>query len=135
MTSNPPIQETRVTDALTQSTNESPPYTPFSDWLTQHAQGDVDIEMTLALAEVVQAVANHGKKGKVTLTVTVDNAGSGGRTVSTACTVEAKAPTADPEQSIFWVGDKGSLHRDDPYQQRMPLKRLPTEPRLPNTED
>lgn len=120
-----------MTDTAT--TNESPPFTPFSDWLTQHAQGDVDVEMTLALAEVVKAVASHGKKGSVTLKVNIDTAGSGGRTVETSCVVEAKAPTADPERSIFWVGDKGSLHRDDPYQQRIPLKRVPTEPPLPGT--
>jgi hypothetical protein len=116
------------------ASNESPPFTAFSDWLTDHAQGDVDVEMTLALAEVVQAVANHGKKGTVTLKVSINTAGSGGRTVETACEVEAKAPTADPERSIFYVGDKGSLHRDDPYQRRLPLRRI-TEPQLPHTTE
>jgi len=119
---------------MTTDTDESPPFTPFSDWITDHAQGDVDVEMTLALAEVVQAVTNHAKKGTVTLKVAIDTAGSGGRTVEISCTVDAKAPTADPERSIFYVGDKGSLHRDDPYQRRLPLKRV-SEPRLPNTTE
>lgn len=117
---------------MTDTANDSPPFTPFSDWLVDHAQGDVDVEMTLALAEVVQAVAAHGKKGTVTLKITVDTAGSGGRTVETSCVVDAKAPTADPERSIFYVGDKGSLHRDDPYQRRLPLKRV-GDPPLPGT--
>lgn len=120
--------------ASTDDTDKSPPFTPFSDWITDHAQGDVDVEMTLALAEVVQAVTNHGKKGTVTLKVAIDTAGSGGRTVEISCVVDAKAPTADPERSIFYVGDKGSLHRDDPYQRRLPLKRV-SEPHLPNTTE
>jgi hypothetical protein len=117
---------------MSELSDAAPPFTPFSDWLTDHAQGDVDVEMTLALAEVVQAVINHGKKGSVTLKVHIDTAGSGARTVVTACVVEAKAPTAEPERSIFYVGERGSLHRDDPYQRRLPLKRV-DEPKLPDT--
>jgi hypothetical protein len=109
------------------------PPTPFSDWLTDHAQGDVDVELTLALAEVVQAVSGIGKKGAIKLTVTVEPAGSGGRTVKTSCLVEAKAPTADPEESIFFVDAKGGLHRDDPFQARLPLKRVPPQAQLPDT--
>jgi hypothetical protein len=104
---------------------------PFSEWITDHAQGTVDDEMTAALASLVEAVAHHGKKGTVTLKISVDTAGSGGRSVETSCVVESKEPTADPERSIFFVGHGGSMHRDDPFQKRLPLKRVTPQPQLP----
>lgn len=122
-----------MTDTAT--TNETE-LRPFSEWITDHAQGTVDLEMTAALAELTQAVAHHGKKGAVTLKITVEPGGSGGRTVVTSCVVDAKPPIPDPEQSIFYVGDGGSLHRDDPYQQRLPLKRVGKDAPLPlNTQE
>ncbi len=114
-------------------TTTTEPLRPFSDWLTDHARGTVDQEMTAAMAEVVEAVSHLEKKGTVTLEVTIDTAGSGGRTVSTACVVKAKPPTPAPEQSIFYVAEGGSLDREDPFQKALHLKRVEREPRLPTT--
>lgn len=36
---------------------------PFSEWITDHARGTVDDEMTMAIAEVTEAVAHHDKPG------------------------------------------------------------------------
>lgn len=88
----------------------------FSDWITDHAGGAVDLELTALLAEVTEAVAHHGAAGSVSLTVKVAPAGSGGRTVVTACSTSAKPPAPAPECSIFYVGEGGTLHRNDPYQ-------------------
>lgn len=112
----------------------------FTEWLEDHAQGQVVDEMTVALAEVVQAVQTHGKAGSVTLKIKVDLAGSiGSRSVQTVCKVTTAPPEPAGEQSIFFVGEGGSLHREDPYQTRADFggARTPTteagEPRLPNT--
>ncbi len=88
--------------------------TQFSDWVTDHARGTVNDEMTAAFAEVVQAVTHLDAKGKVTLELTVEPAGSGGRTVVVAGKVTAKPPLPDPEVSIFYADGDGGLHRDDP---------------------
>lgn len=112
---------------------------PFSEWITDHARGTVDDEMTMAIAEVTEAVAHHDKPGTVVLKLKIEPAGNGGRTVATSCTVDAKPPQPGAEQSIFYVGEGGSLHRDDPYQTRLDVgdvRRLDTpsgEVRLPNT--
>jgi hypothetical protein len=98
--------------------DDTEPPRPFSEWITDHARGTVDDELTAALMEVTEAVSHLGKKGAVILRVNIEPAGSGGRTVTTACLVDARPPVADPEQSIFFVGEGGTLHRDDPYQQR-----------------
>lgn len=110
---------------------------PFSEWIVDHARGTVDDELTAAMAEVVEAVAHHGKAGSVKLTIKVDAAGSGGRTVTTSCHVEAKPPKAGAEQSIFYVGDGGTLHRDDPFQTRLDLRRPGDKPAatLPDLTD
>ncbi len=108
---------------------------PFSEWLTDHAQGQADDEMTAAVAEVVQQVAHLGKKGKVTMTVNIEPVGSGGRTVATECKVVAAPPLPDPEGSIFYIGEGGSLHREDPYQERLDLRQAPDDEVAPRALD
>lgn len=82
----------------------------FSDWIAKHARGDVDFEVGDALLEVTEAVIAHGKKGTVTLTVTVDR---NGRSVETFAEVKSKVPEANPESSMWFLGD-GELSKDDP---------------------
>lgn len=104
------------------------PIRPFHEWLLDQARGAVDDELTVALAEVVAAVAHLGGKGKVVLEVQIDPAGSGGRMVSTQCVVKTKPPLPPAEPSVFFVGDGGSLVRDDPYQARLfPTRRVDAE--------
>ena len=95
--------------------------TPFHQWLKGHARGTLDDDLTAALAEVTQAVTSLDRKGKVVVELTVEPAGSGGRTVAVAGKVTAKPPEPDPEVSIFYADGDGGLHRDDPYQTRIPV--------------
>lgn len=92
----------------------------FNDWLARHGRGVLNAEATAALSDVVQAVSDIGKKGKITLEIVVEPAGAGGRTVAIGGRVKAAPPSPDPELGIFYVGSSGSLHRDDPYVQRIP---------------
>src|ERR1044072_6162640 len=94
--------------------------TQFSTWLAQHARGTLDDELTATLAELVESVQDHEKKGELVLKLIVEPAGSGRRTVTVAGKVAAKPPEPAPEMSIFYVGERGSVHRDDPYVQRFP---------------
>jgi hypothetical protein len=96
-------------------------HTPFHEWLKGHARGTLDDELTAALAEVVEAVAHLEKPGKIVLELKVDVAGSGGRTVVTSGKVTTKPPEPAAEVSLFYVGEGGSLHREDPFQTRMPV--------------
>lgn len=91
----------------------------FHAWLEQHARGTLDDELTAALGELVKAVSELEKPGTLTLKLSVDVAGSGGRTVIIAGEVISKAPKPAAEASIFYVGDAGTLHRDDPFAQRL----------------
>jgi hypothetical protein len=96
-----------------------PPRPQFSEELRLLARGTVDDEATMGLSELVEAVRVLGKKGTMTVELTVEPAGSGGRTVTIAGKVAVKAPKPDPELSIRFVGDAGTLHLDDPYARRL----------------
>lgn len=89
---------------------------PFAEWIQRHARGTLNDEATQALAEVVQTVTDVGKVGKVIVEITVQPTGAGGRTVAVGGKVSTKMPAPAPELGVFYVGDAGSLHRDDPYQ-------------------
>lgn len=95
------------------------PITPFHDWIRDQQSGLTDDEITAAMAQVVEAVTHLGAPGRVSIDLAISPAGSGGRNVEVAVKVTAKPPQPRPTPSIYFVGDHGSLHRDDPYHARM----------------
>lgn len=95
---------------------------PFNEWLKSHARGTLNDELTLALGDVVEAVTHLDKPGKVVVELVIEPQGSGGRMVSVAGKVTAKPPVPAPEMSVFYAGEAGSLHRNDPYQQRIDVE-------------
>lgn len=92
----------------------------FAEELANLARGTLNDEATMALADLVEAVRALGKKGAMVVELAVEPAGSGGRTVTIAGKVKVKAPEPDPELSIRFVGDAGTLHLDDPYVRPIP---------------
>lgn len=91
----------------------------FADWLRQHARGSVNDEATAELADVVEAVTELGKTGKVTIEVTVEPSGRGGQSVILAAKVKTKKPEPAPEAGLFFVGRHGALHRNSPHHPQM----------------
>lgn len=92
----------------------------FHDWLEDHARGTLNDELTLALAEIVDACSTARKPASLTLRLDVSTSGDSGRMVVIAGRVKTKVPEPAAEQSIFFVGEGGSLHRDDPYAKPFP---------------
>lgn len=99
--------------------------TTFIEWIEQHRDGALDDELTDAMAKVVAACREVGKAGSVTLTITV---APEGRTVVVGDRVAVKAPEARRLPEIYFPDADGGLHRDDPYQQRLPLEQPSTVP-------
>lgn len=88
---------------------------PFNEWILDHARGSLNDEMTAALAELVLTVTSMEKaKGSVTLKITVEQAGTGDRTVLTSGEVVTKLPRPPAPRSVFYPDDAGGLHRSDP---------------------
>lgn len=101
--------------------------TLFSEWLKDHAQGHANDEITLDLADAVESTRVHNKPSEVTIKVKIEPAGGHGRQVTTAVTSVAKLAKGDPEVSIFYTGENGSLHRDDPFEPKLVAIEIPAD--------
>ena len=86
----------------------------LSEWIKTHARGQLDIEVGEAINDVAQAVMLLDKGGTVTLDLKLEK--TGGRLL-VAGRVKAKAPEADPEAGLYFLGETG-LSKDDPYQMK-----------------
>lgn len=92
---------------------------PFAAWLRELSKGRVHDQATDRLAELVTAIQETGKKGELTIKITVKpQPKMDGRAVLAEGAVTAKIPTADPASSLFFV-DGASLVRNDPEQQQI----------------
>lgn len=97
----------------------------FSAWLFLQRQGALHGELTVALAELTQAVMATDKSGSLTLTIKVKKAGRGIQMLVEDKVVLRK-PTAEVDPSFFFFDEEsGSLSRNDPFQPDLPLQSLP----------
>ena len=88
--------------------------------LNQLHRGSAVADASDALAEVVRAVRENGKKGKLTLSITVVPL-SKGDAVDLVCEVTTKIPKPNKGSSLFFVADDGTLLRNDPRQGELKL--------------
>ena len=88
--------------------------------LTQLRRGAAVVDASEGLAEVVKAVRENGKKGKLSLTITVVPL-SKGDAVDLVCEVTVKVPKPNKGSSLFFVADDGTLLRNDPRQGELKL--------------
>ena len=90
---------------------------PFSDWLREQQSGRTHDELTDALATLAAAVKETGKKGSISLTITVAPFDKGnGAALTVTDLVKVALPQHDRRKSIFYADDNGNLTRDDPMQ-------------------
>lgn len=95
---------------------------PFAAVLQDLAKGRVHAELSEKLAELTREVLACGKKGTLTLTVTVDLVGKGGETLAVSARVDAKPPRTTPPATVFFSDRVGNLSRNDPNQPTLPLR-------------
>lgn len=95
---------------------------PFTDVLGELAGGATLEKLTADLAEVVTAVCETGKTGKLTLKIDVKPNGMHGVSLDDA--IETKVPQEDRGQTLFFTDDEGGVHRRDPRQHEMPLRQV-----------
>ena len=100
-------------------------YRPIYDFLREHDQGRTADKMAEQLQTLVAAVAQEGKAGTLSLKITLKPMKSSGGVEVTA-EVKIAPPKETPGASIFFVSPENNLVRQDPRQQAMDLKPLPT---------
>lgn len=89
--------------------------------LGRHDGGTVVEVADQQLREIISAVHRTGKKGSVSITMTVAPNGEMGLEVS--CAVTAKAPGVQFGRSFYFIGRDGDLSREAPrYVQESLLK-------------
>lgn len=106
-----------------QDSPQEPVVRPFTEFLVQQANGRTHTELSQALHDLVAAVQETGKAGKVQLTVDVKLLNKNDdRALTVATTVAVKRPTADAPMSVFFIDTEGNLSRTDPRQMTLPLR-------------
>lgn len=98
---------------------------PFTDVLGEIRNGDLLVELTSEVYKVMRAVMETRKAGGIKLAVTITPTGKGFVTVTAAW--DSKIPEHDKEATTFFVSEDYSLHRDDPRQERLPLRAVETD--------
>ncbi|WP_186390478.1 hypothetical protein [Citrobacter freundii] len=97
--------------------------TPFSQQLAYINKGTLDAELTEALAEVIKAVRETGKKGAVTLTLNCGMLNTRDEnTMKVTPKVSRTIPELDRADTIMFATADGDLLRDDPSQTQLDLK-------------
>lgn len=95
----------------------------FMDFLREHRSGLTHSELTDALKELVAAVTDEHKGGKITLTISVKPLGKGDG-LEVACDLKLAPPTPTPGTSIWFATPSNELTRQDPRQQAMDLREI-----------
>lgn len=102
---------------------------PFAAVLQEIGGGKTHDRLSEQLADLVEAVTSTGKKGTLTLQVTVApiKAGNTSTLIVTGKTT-CKAPEGDDAapSSVFFPDAAGNLTRNDPNQPSLPLRGLET---------
>jgi len=93
------------------------------DFLREHRSGITHDTLSDALQELVAAVVQEGKAGKLVLTIGVKPMGKGDG-LEVSADIACKPPKETPGVSIFYPSPENNLVRQDPRQQTMELREI-----------
>ncbi|MFJ9128892.1 hypothetical protein ACIRJS_32800 [Streptomyces sp. NPDC102340] len=99
-------------------TGEVTEITEFSAFLVQHVGGRAHDEISTEMHQLLAAVSEHGKKGSLSIKVTVEppKGHVDGAPVVISIDSDLKAPKASAPPSLYFVDDDGNATRNDPRQ-------------------
>jgi hypothetical protein len=114
-----------VTTAPEQRTGE---IAEFAAFLVGHLGGRSHEQISAEMHELLGAVAEHGKKGELTIKVTVEppKGHVDGGPVAIGIDSALKAPKASAPPAIYFVDHDGNATRNDPRQMALDLRTAPT---------
>lgn len=94
---------------------------PFAAFVQEQRNGALHGELSDRIAELVLAVAETGKKGKLQLELTIAP-NADGMTVTVSDKIKVVPPEGERGAAIFFIGENGSLTRRNPAQTELPLR-------------
>jgi hypothetical protein len=92
---------------------------PITDVLREHDKGAAVIQASEELAELVEAVTNESKPGKLTITITITPNKKSKEAVFFGVETKLSKPKSTSPLSVFFTDENGGLHRRDPRQSEM----------------
>jgi hypothetical protein len=107
---------------------------PFADFLAEHNRGAGHTRASEELQRVVTAVRDTGKKGVLTVKVSVEPMKNAPDTLLTTVVVDAKVPEDAPKAAVFYADEDGNLTRTDPNQLQFDGLREVDQPTLRDTD-
>lgn len=93
---------------------------PFNDTFRDIEHGHLMDELTDLQQQLVTAVSNTNKPGKITIELNYKPEGQGQLTIK--ATVKSKIPEPARGSSLFFMTPEGNLLREDPRQTKLPLR-------------
>lgn len=104
-----------------QTTDDGPAQVrPFAAVIQDIQGGDVANQAATAIQELVNAVREHGRKGELTLKVTVQPLKGNPNALNVSGEVTVKPPKPEPAAGIFFYDKDGNLLRENPKQATIP---------------
>jgi hypothetical protein len=103
----------------------------FSSFVIEQRNGALHAEASDELATLVKAVQDHNKAGSIQITIHVKPGSKGTNTLVVSDEVKIKAPQPDRPATLFFPDENGDLHRSDPRQQQLPMRRVQVGPPAP----
>lgn len=111
------MTERRYIDKLTGAIVDNPAIRPFADWLREQSHGRTHDELGEALWDLAARVRETGKKGTLTLAITVEPMkGDPERVLVISDEIKLRLPEFPRKPSIFYTTGEGNLSRRDPQQ-------------------
>jgi len=97
----------------------------FTEVIGNYRQGALDEQLAENLREIVAAVIDTGKVGKLTINLKVSPNGDG--SVELDADVKAAVPRVTVGKALFYAEADGTLSRKDPRQPDLPLREVRSE--------
>lgn len=115
---------TPLEDAVpeTAPASERPALKPFAAFVQEQRRGALQTELSEALADLVRACVETGKKGKIQLEIAVAPTKDADGTVYITDQVKLSAPRPDARPSMFFTDENGNVSRTNPRQPELPLR-------------
>jgi len=90
----------------------------FAVFLIQHSRGEAHEQISTEFHELLAAVQEHGRKGSLTIKITVEppKGHVDGAPLLVGIESDIKAPKAIAPPSMYFVDDEGRPTRNDPRQ-------------------
>jgi len=95
---------------------------PITDIMREHRRGVAVDRATEYFNEVIRAVDETGKRGSVTIKISVEPVEGGGSEKKVSFVVTYKKPLVDIPDAVFFSNKEGDLLRSDPAQTELLLE-------------